>query len=123
VRLTGKVAVVNGAAQGIGAAIATRLASEGATVTIGDVNSNGAKQVAADLSTDERQALGQMLDASNLASVRTMVNAVREQLGPIDIRSTTPASAGSSRFSIASPARGTACLRSTCGAPSPCATR
>jgi len=85
VRLTGKVAVVNGAAQGIGAAIATRLASEGATVTIGDVNSNGAKQVAADLSTDERQALGQMLDASNLASVRTMVNAVREQLGPIDI--------------------------------------
>lgn len=46
-RLQGKTAVVTGAAQGIGRAIAMRLAAEGATVTIGDINEDGAREAAA----------------------------------------------------------------------------
>ena len=45
-RFDGKVAIVTGAAQGIGKAIALRLASEGARVAVADINAAGAKAVA-----------------------------------------------------------------------------
>jgi 2-hydroxycyclohexanecarboxyl-CoA dehydrogenase len=48
-RLEGRKALVTGGASGIGAAIARRLAAEGATVTIGDVNAEGAREVAAEI--------------------------------------------------------------------------
>ena len=46
-RFEGKTAIVTGAAQGIGKAIAARLASEGARVVVADINEAGAKAVAA----------------------------------------------------------------------------
>ena len=52
-RLKGKVAVVTGAGQGIGRAIALRLAQEGADIVIGEINPETAKRV-----VDEIQALG-----------------------------------------------------------------
>jgi 3alpha(or 20beta)-hydroxysteroid dehydrogenase len=48
-RLDGKVALVTGAARGIGAAIARRFAAEGARVLITDVDEDGARQLAAEL--------------------------------------------------------------------------
>jgi pyridoxal 4-dehydrogenase len=48
-KLHGKSAVVTGAAQGIGKAIARRLAEDGATVTIGDINAEGVATAAADI--------------------------------------------------------------------------
>lgn len=53
-RLEGKVALVTGAAGGIGAAIADRFAAEGASVLVTDFDEAGARQVAADLGADAR---------------------------------------------------------------------
>ena len=47
-KLEGKSAIVTGAAQGIGKAIAKRLAEDGAQVTIGDINAEGALAAAND---------------------------------------------------------------------------
>jgi len=51
-RLEGRKALVTGGASGIGAAIARRLAAEGARVVIGDVNVDGAREVAAEIDAE-----------------------------------------------------------------------
>ena len=51
-RLEGKKALVTGGAQGIGAAIARRLAAEGADVVIGDLNTDGAGEVASEIGAE-----------------------------------------------------------------------
>ena len=51
-RVAGKKAFISGGAQGLGAAMARRLASEGAKVSIGDLNLEGAKAVAAAINAD-----------------------------------------------------------------------
>lgn len=51
-RVDGKMALVTGAAQGLGAAIARKLASEGAKVTLTDINADGAAAQAAEINKD-----------------------------------------------------------------------
>src|SRR5690606_8285884 len=48
-RFEGRIAIVTGAASGIGAATARRLAAEGARVVIADINADGAEAVARDI--------------------------------------------------------------------------
>jgi 2-hydroxycyclohexanecarboxyl-CoA dehydrogenase len=77
VRLEGKKALVTGGASGIGAAIARRLAAEGADVTIGDLNLEDATKVAGEIS-----GLAIELDVTDLGSAQA---AVESAGAPIDI--------------------------------------
>jgi NAD(P)-dependent dehydrogenase (short-subunit alcohol dehydrogenase family) len=80
--LTGRTAIVTGAATGIGQAIATRLAEAGATVAVIDLNLAGAQKVAAGLPNASFAVEG---DVGNVASVNRVVDSVLQQTGQIDI--------------------------------------
>ena len=80
--IQGKVAIVTGAARGIGRAICERYAKENAKVVVADLNEIGAKQVAAGLGAD---AMGLKLDVTDQASIDAMVTAVVSRYGGIDI--------------------------------------
>ena len=84
-RLAEKTAIVTGAARGIGAAIATRLADEGARVVVADLDAPAAEKLAAELATPDRPAIGLGVDVSDLDSVNRLLAAATDQLGPIDI--------------------------------------
>ena len=81
-RLEGKIAVVTGAARGLGRGIADRLASEGATVVVTDVNAEGAQQAASEIGGS---AVGLGCDVSDYGSVEAMVADVKERFGRIDV--------------------------------------
>ncbi|HVM65278.1 MAG TPA: glucose 1-dehydrogenase [Acidimicrobiales bacterium] len=82
-RLDGKVAIVTGAASGIGRATAERLASEGARVVVADLNGAGAKEVAAGIGDD--RAIGVEVDVSNEEQVRAMVDAAVSTFGGLHV--------------------------------------
>ena len=84
-RLVGKVAIVTGAASGIGQASALRLAREGAAVVIGDINTDGG-QVTADLIKQNRgESSFKRCDVSSSHEVVELVDHTRQQYGGIDI--------------------------------------
>jgi 2-hydroxycyclohexanecarboxyl-CoA dehydrogenase len=85
IRLSGKVAIVTGAAQGIGRAIATRLAEEGAKVAIADINDGAAAQTAQEIRASGGQALAVKLDVTRMEQTSAAVETVERELGPIDI--------------------------------------
>ena len=81
--MDGRVAVVTGGARGIGAAIAGRLASEGAAVSIWDMDTSTARSVAADLPGGKAHTA--TVDVTDVASVDAGVEATIGALGHIDI--------------------------------------
>ncbi|MGO9958237.1 MAG: SDR family NAD(P)-dependent oxidoreductase [Solirubrobacteraceae bacterium] len=80
--LENKVAIVTGAGQGIGKAIAEKLASHGATVVVTDVNEQTANQTAAAIGAS---AIGIRTDVTSRESVDAMVKQVTRELGRIDV--------------------------------------
>lgn len=81
-RLAGKTALVTGAAQGIGKAIAARLAADGATVIVSDINAEGAKAAAASIGGNAKAIAA---DISDPASVKALFAEIQAQSGGIDI--------------------------------------
>src|SRR5690625_274184 len=77
-----KVAIITGAASGIGKGIARRLAAEGARVAIADLNENAAQQTAEELGGD---TMGVPVDVADRATVDAMVTQVTDRYGTIDI--------------------------------------
>jgi 2-hydroxycyclohexanecarboxyl-CoA dehydrogenase len=84
-RLAGKTAIVTGAAQGIGRAIATRLAAEGAQVAIADIQEDVAAKTAEALRAAGYTAAAVRLDVTRLDSAETAAQQVVRQFGGLDI--------------------------------------
>ncbi|MCD5390967.1 3-oxoacyl-[acyl-carrier-protein] reductase [candidate division NPL-UPA2 bacterium] len=83
--LKDKVAIVTGAAQGIGKAIAVALAREGANIVIVDINLEGAKATAREIESLGRGALVFEVDVSRADQVNEMVKKVLDSFKRIDI--------------------------------------
>ena len=83
-QLKNKVALVTGAARGIGKAIATRFAAEGASVVISDVDMDEAARTAAAM-TGGGAAAPFNLDVTDPAQVTAAVDFARERFGRLDI--------------------------------------
>jgi NAD(P)-dependent dehydrogenase (short-subunit alcohol dehydrogenase family) len=85
-RLHGKVALVTGAARGIGRGIAEVFAEEGADVVVNDVTGERSANAVADgIRSKGRRAMTMMADVSKRAEVEPMIDRVWKELGPIDI--------------------------------------
>jgi NAD(P)-dependent dehydrogenase (short-subunit alcohol dehydrogenase family) len=83
--LVGQVAVVTGAAQGIGKAAAMALAEAGATVVVADIAGDAAEAAAAEIAGGQRRALGAKVDVGEVAEIDGLVMRVIEAYGQIDI--------------------------------------
>jgi 3-oxoacyl-[acyl-carrier protein] reductase len=84
-RLQGRIALVTGAARGLGLAIASRLASEGAAVAIADIDEGAAESAATGISDAGAVALAVPVDVRDPAAVHAAVERTATELGALDI--------------------------------------
>jgi len=84
-KLDGKVALITGAAGGIGQAIARRLAREGAHVALADIRTEPLDDIARTIESHNRKALKVAVDVTQTDQVAQMVQAVVKSFGHIDI--------------------------------------
>lgn len=82
--LQGKTAVITGAAQGIGYAIAQRFVAEGARVVVGDVNGDAAHEAAERLGGSD-VAIGVRCDVTASEDVQAMLDAAASAFSPVNI--------------------------------------
>src|SRR6202020_3150543 len=84
-RLEGKVAIVSGAASGMGAATARRFAKEGAKVVIADMLEEDGGKIAAEITRANGMAEFMRLDVTNEADWKSVVDATLQKYGKVDI--------------------------------------
>lgn len=84
--LEDRIAIVTGAARGLGTALARRLAQEGCHLVLADIDLEGAEKLATEIeSTCARRVLALAVDVTQEAQVREMVDRTMAQFGRIDI--------------------------------------
>lgn len=106
-RMTGKIAVITGAAHGIGAAMAARFAEEGATIVLLDLDAANLERTAASLTGSN--ALSITADVTNEAAVSNAFSQITSAHNRIDALVTN----------VAAPARTAACRWSRLAAAGP----
>jgi len=84
-RLEGKVAIVSGAAQGIGEAISRRFAAEGAWVLVSDINLEGAERTAAAIRQQDGQAEACRVDIGCREEIARAVKQTTDRFGRVDV--------------------------------------
>jgi NAD(P)-dependent dehydrogenase (short-subunit alcohol dehydrogenase family) len=99
-RFTGKVAIVTGAAQGIGEAYARALAAEGASVVVADLNEDSGSRVAKEIEAAGGTAIFVHTDVSDAASASAMAEAAVAAYGGIDCLVNNAAIYGDMQFDL-----------------------
>src|SRR4051812_18150700 len=84
-KLDGRSVVITGAARGIGAGLAQRLAAEGAAVAVADLNAEGSEKVAAAVRDAGGRAIGVGCDVGDRASVKAALDAAVGEFGRLDV--------------------------------------
>ena len=84
-RLENKVAIVTGAASGMGKAIAELYAQEGAKVVVSDYNGEGAKAVAEAIVAAGGEAIANQANVAELADIERMFEETKTAFGKLDI--------------------------------------
>ncbi len=84
-RVSGRTAIVTGAANGIGRGIATRLAEEGASVVIADIDRKAAEATAETLRADGSDAVAVGCDVTDRSDIGAVVETVRSRFESVDI--------------------------------------
>ena len=84
-RLDGKVAVITGAASGMGRATAARFAGEGASVVIADLNAEGGEAAVRDCKENGGNAIFQHTDVTSEAAIKAAIDRAVKEYGKLDI--------------------------------------
>src|SRR5215203_269392 len=99
-RFTDRVAIVTGAAQGIGEAYARALAAEGASVVVADLNEDSGNRVAKEIEAAGGTAMFVRTDVSDAASATAMADATAAAYGGIDLLVNNAAIYGDMEFDL-----------------------
>jgi len=84
-QLQGKVAIITGAATGIGRATALLFAREGASVVVADINEDDAQRTVADIEDEGGSARFVQTDVSEAEDMRALMERAAEEMGGIDV--------------------------------------
>jgi NAD(P)-dependent dehydrogenase (short-subunit alcohol dehydrogenase family) len=84
-RLDGKVAVITGAASGIGQATALRFAREGATLVAADLNAQGGERTVSECAASGAKAVFQRTDVSSETDIKAAIDRALDEFGRLDI--------------------------------------
>lgn len=84
--LQDRIALVTGGGQGLGQAISTRLAKEGAHVIVADLNDETAKTTAGEImSSTDRRAISYKVDVTDEAQIKAMIDRAVQEFGRLDV--------------------------------------
>lgn len=83
--LSGKVALVTGGGQGVGAGVARILAGQGAAVAVNDLRADRAESAAAALRNEGADACAAPFDVTDVVAAQAGIDAVDRALGPVDV--------------------------------------